>query len=331
MADNRSLVGALSWLSAQSRPDLTCSVSMAQQVQKQPTVADLKFTNLVSKKAFDYREEGLRFKPIPFDQLVVIVYHDAGWANARDAEHDEEGFELTEEDKLAGLQHEGPFVDRRARKARRQNSKVASQLGELIVFADKGSVTGKGGNFSVLDWKSKAGQRVCRSTFSAETQACVEGVEAGQHVRAMFETLVAGNLVKVEDSRVPLLCLSDCRSLYDHVHKQGVPRVPSDRRLAVNLAALRQVLKAEQWGSKVPLGWLASAFQLADVLTKPQDPGRWWQFFRGKLFVPIDLSEDAPVNWKLARERGTSVKHKDDSGVIPPVYEFLITEAGPPT
>ena len=182
---------------------------MAQQVQKQPTIADLKFTNLVSKKAYDYPEEGLRFRPISLDKLIVIVYHDAGWANAHDAEHDEEGFELTEEDKSAGLQHEGPFVDRRARKARRQNSKVASQLGDLVVFADIDSVMGKGGNFSVLDWKSKAGQR-----FSAETQACVEGVEAGQHVRALFETLVVGELVRVQDSRTPLLCLSDCRSLY---------------------------------------------------------------------------------------------------------------------
>ena len=128
IADNRSLVGALSWLSAQSRPDLTCSVSMAQQVQKQPTFGDLKFTNLVSKKAYDHREEGLRFKPIPLADLIVIVYHDAGWANARDTDHDEPGFELTPEDKLAGLQQEGPFVARDARKARRQNSKVASPL-----------------------------------------------------------------------------------------------------------------------------------------------------------------------------------------------------------
>ena len=258
------------------------------------------------------------------------MYHDAGWANAHDAEHDEEGFQLTEEDKLAGLQHEGPFVDKRARKARRQNSKVASQLGELIVFADKGCVTGKGGCFSVLDWKSKAGQRVCRSTFSAETQACVEGVEAAQHVRALFETLVAGELIKVEDSRVPLLCLSDSRSLYDHVHKQGVPRVPSDRRLAVDLAALRQALKAEQWGSKLPLGWLASAFQLADVLTKPQDPGRWWKFFHGKLFVPIDLGEESSTSLKLVKEWKTSVKHKGENQSVPSALEFTIKETGLP-
>ena len=328
-ADNRSLVGALSWLSAQSRPDLTCSVSMAQQVQKQPTFGDLKFTNLVSKKAYDHREEGLRFKPIPLADLIVIVYHDAGWANARDTDHDEPGFELTPEDKLAGLQQEGPFVARDARKARRQNSKVASQLGELIVFAEKGCVMGRGGNFSVLDWKSKAGQRVCRSTFSAETQACVEGLEAGQHVRALFETLASGELVRVESSRVPLLCLSDCRSLYDHVHKQGIPRIPSDRRLAVDLAALRQALKSEQWSSKFPLAWLASAFQLADILTKPQDPAKWWQVFRGRLLVPIDLSGEAAASTKL-EEGKTNVKHKVEFDKIPSAYEFLIDDGGLP-
>ena len=330
VADNRSLVGALSWLSAQSRPDLTCSVSMAQQVQKQPTYGDLRFTNLVSKKAYDHREEGLRFKPIKKEDLIVLVYHDAGWANALDTEFDEEGFQLTQEDRQAGLQQEGPFVGKRERKAKKGNSKVASQLGDLVVFAEKGCVMGKAGCFSVLDWKSKAGQRVCRSTFSAETQACIEGVEAGQHVRALFETLLIGDLVKVEDSDIPMLCLSDCRSLYDHVHKQGIPRVPSDRRLAVDLAALRQALRAEQWLSKLPQAWVASSYQLGDILTKPQDPTKWWNFFHGKLLVPIDLSREAPIGTHGEEERKTSVKHKGGFAFIPPSGEFLISDTGLP-
>ena len=329
VADNRSLVGALSWLSAQSRPDLTCSVSMAQQVQKQPTFGDLRFTNLVSKKAYDHREEGLRFKPIDKKDLVILVYHDAGWANARDTDFDEEGFQLTEEDKQAGLQREGPFVDKCARKAKRNNSRVASQLGDLVVFAERRCVMGRAGHFSILDWKSKAGQRVCRSTFSAETQACVEGVEAGQHVRSLYETLMAGYLVKVEDSKTPMLCLSDCRSLYDHVHKQGVPRIPSDRRLAVDLAALRQALRSEQWAAKLPLAWVASGYQLGDILTKPQDPTRWWKFLHDKLLVPIDLGKDAWSSRRSAEDGTTSVKHKVCCDSIPHPVEFLIRSTGP--
>ena len=51
ISDNRSLIGALSWMSAQTRPDLTCSVSMCQQLQKAPTYGDIRFTNQVANKA----------------------------------------------------------------------------------------------------------------------------------------------------------------------------------------------------------------------------------------------------------------------------------------
>ncbi|CAE7614157.1 GIP, partial [Symbiodinium pilosum] len=159
VADNRSLVGALSWLSAQTRPDLTCAVSMAQQLQKCPTVGDLKFSHSTARKALDFKDEGLRFKPLDIEDMVVLVYHDAGWANAKDTEHDEPYFELTAEDK------------------------VASQLGDLVLFADKKCLAGNPSDFTVADWKSRA---------------CVEGLEAGQHVRALFETLLSGDLVKVE-------------------------------------------------------------------------------------------------------------------------------------
>lgn len=308
VADNQSLVGALSWLSSQTRPDLTCSVSLAQQLQRQPTIADLKFSNQVSCRATAYKDEGLRFRPVPED-FGIIVYHDAAWANALDDEFEEEYFRLTTEDRQAGLMKEGPFDNKKERKAKRQNSKVASQIGALILFADLNSVKGGVGNFSIGDWKSRACQRVCRSTFGAETQASVEGVEGAQYMRSFIETLIEGELVSVENARAPLLCLSDCRSLFDHVHKQGIPRVPTDRRLAIDLAALRQTLKREQWASKLPVGWVPTNLQLADVLTKPGDPGEWWSFQKARLSVPIDLSEGCRANISLGEKR-TSVEHK---------------------
>ena len=47
--DNRSLVGALSWLAGQSRPDLQCGVALTQQRQRAPTIGDLRFTNALAK------------------------------------------------------------------------------------------------------------------------------------------------------------------------------------------------------------------------------------------------------------------------------------------
>ncbi|OLQ00470.1 Copia protein [Symbiodinium microadriaticum] len=291
IADNRSLVGALSWVSAQSRPDLTCSVSMAQQLQKNPTYGDIKFTNGISLKATEHREEGLIFHPVKDEQAVILIYHDAAWANAYEGEYDEEGFELYAEDKASGLQHEGPPSHRSGRKAKRGNSRVASQLGELVILADKDAIAGGSGWGSILDWKSRAGQRVCRSTFSAETQAAVEGLEGGQYVRAMYEAICTGDLKKAEQAKLPLVCLSDCRSLYDHLHREGVPRTPADRRLAIDLAALRQGLRWEMWTDQLPLAWIPSELQLGDVLTKPQDPRTWWQTVKQKLTIPISIVE----------------------------------------
>ncbi|CAE7245918.1 RE2 [Symbiodinium sp. CCMP2592] len=336
IADNQSLIGALSWLSSQTRPDLTCSVSLAQQLQRQPTIADLKFTNQISSRATAYKEQGLRFRPLPED-FGVIVYHDAAWANALDDEAEDEHFRLSEEDKATGLMTEGPFGTKRERKAKRQNSKVASQIGALVLFADMQCVKGGVGNFSIGDWRSRAGQRVCRSTFGAETQACVEGVEGAQYMRSFIETLMTGELVMVETAQARLLCLSDCRSLFDHIHKQGIPRVPTDRRLAIDLAALRQSLKKERWASKLPLGWVPSHLQHGDVLTKPGDPGVWWDAQAAKLAVPISLSEVCQANVFFGEKR-TSVEHKvnvcshksfasSDRSIL---YSAVVSEKAPP-
>ncbi|CAE7230957.1 GIP [Symbiodinium sp. CCMP2592] len=304
--DNQSLIGALSWLSAQTRPDSTCSVSLAQQLQKSPTVGDARFTNQVSQRATMYKDRGLTFKPIDEEHFGILVYHDAAWANALEAEHDEPYFELTPEDREAGLQKEGPFAEK-VRKAKRVNSKVASQLGGLTMFADMRSLTGVPSNATIGDWRSKAGQRVCRSTFGAETQACVEG---GQYLRSFYETVKTGELVTIDRARTPLLCLSDCRSLYDHVHKEGVPRVPTDRRLAIDLAALRQNLRAEQWSTKLPPGWVPSGLQYGDILTKPSDPKDWWDMISTPLVVPIDIGEVTCTSTDFG-EKKTSVKHQD--------------------
>ena len=326
VADNRSLIGALSWMSAQSRPDLTCSVSMAQQLQQRPCYGDLKFTNSVANKAHDYKGNGLRFKAIDESRMMIMCYHDAAWANVPEPDNEETYYKLTDEDDKAGLQHEAPeSYYRCGRKAKRGASRVASQLGCLVLFADRGTISGEPGTFSIADWKSRAGQRVCRSTFGAETQACVEGLETGQYMRSMYETLKTGQLVSVPEAVMPILCLSDCRSLFDHLTRQGVPRVPSDKRLAVDLAALRQSLKSERINSQLPIAWIPGETQLGDVLTKPQNPASWWERLQRPLLIPIGIADEGCLISDKARGSGTSVKPEvviDFSSATP--YEFVI-------
>ena len=108
-------------------------------------------------------------------------------------------------------------------------------------------------------------------------------------MRALLASLLYGRIAKQEEIRRkwPLLCLTDCKSLHDHLHKTGTPRLPADRRLAVDLAALRQELRLEKWSSRLPLQWLPTAMQLADPLTKPMRTEVWWESLTKGITLPL--------------------------------------------
>ena len=145
---------------------------MAQQLQKCPTYGDIKFTNGISKKATEHKDRGLVFRKIADEHIIFLVYHDAAWANAYEGEYDEEGFELYADDKANGLQREGPPSHRNGRKAKRGNSRVASQLGELVMIADVRSISGGSGWGSILDWKSRAGQSLQEHLQRRDSSLC---------------------------------------------------------------------------------------------------------------------------------------------------------------
>ena len=143
---------------------------------------------------------------------------------------------MSVEDHERGVIRDTPF-DAKERKAKKASSKVASQFGVLTVLGDSRCYRPEGGPVSILDWRSSAIQRVCRSTFTAETMACTEGVETGQYLRSYIHSLMSGKLLRVEELKGRCVRFySDCKSLYDHLHKEGAPRTPSDKRLAIDLA-----------------------------------------------------------------------------------------------
>ena len=262
--DNRSLVGGLSWLASQTRPDLQAGVSMCQQLQKDPTAGDIRFTNLMARRAQEHKDNGVYLRPVNLDKAVLLCYHDAGWANAPQ-DPDDPFYQLDDVDEAKGRFAEGPFV-LKERKCKRNNSRIASQFGALYMLADQDVLTGTASKGSILDWKSGACNRVCRSTFSAESMACSNAV-----LRRFFETLLTGQLQRTPGGRFQVRLLSDCRSLYDHLVKEGIPRIPTDRRLAIDLAAIREDLK-----SLGRFAWVPTQSQLADVLTKPMKATAWW-------------------------------------------------------
>ena len=241
--DNMSTIGALSWLSSQTRPDLQAGVSMAQRRQKQPTYGDVKETNRLVRMAQSGKEEPLRFEPLGVDprQLVLLAYHDAAWANAP----------LDSKEVLEG-----------------QPAKAL-----------------------VVGWKSHACPRICRSTFASEVMAGLEGWEDGLAFRSMLSAaLHRGEGAFSETfarSFMPLVSITDCKSVYDNIHRLGSPKTPSEKRLILNVIALRKMVQEEQdfWGPELLLGralrWVPTDFQMADVLTKTKpNVCSWWSSMR---------------------------------------------------
>ncbi|CAE7765879.1 RE2 [Symbiodinium sp. CCMP2592] len=284
--DNMSLVGGLSWLSSQTRPDLQVGVSLSQQCQKTPTIGDIRFSNMMARRACDHMDEGILIRPVPLDQAVLLCYHDAGWANCPQSDEDPY-YALTPEENTAGTMLDGPY-DFHLRKAKRTNSCIASQLGGLYLLADRAILHGGCHKVSILDWKSSACDRVCRSTFAAETMGCATSIETGEYILRFLQTLVDGRLARSnEPLRYEVRFLSDCKSLYDTLTRDGIPRPPSCKRLAIDLAAIRDDLK-----SLGRLVWVPTTAQYADHLTKPLKAALWWESLKKGLILTFKEKED---------------------------------------
>ena len=103
-------------------------------------------------------------------------------------------------------------------------------------------------------------------------------------------------VVSEKESRklMPLVTMTDCKSLYDSVHRLAGPRAPTEKRLVVDLAALRQLILAEQgaWAGRLEkdksaLRWVPTTCQRADALTKVrQDVSSWWTSIR-QIHLPL--------------------------------------------
>jgi hypothetical protein len=114
------------------------------------------------------------------------------------------------------------------------------------------------------------------STFAAEAGACLECYGMAHYVRVFLAEALHGqrmrergvSLCDVGEDLLPVMIVSDCRSLYDNMKVDG--SVPEDRHSAVYVAALRCVLSAGAGRDKrrSRLRWTPSRWQLADVLTK---------------------------------------------------------------
>ena len=77
----RGLLGSLSWLAKETRPDLSGRVALLQQAMPKPYVQDIIEANVLAKEAVKFAEIGITIQPIPIQHLRVGTVSDASWGN----------------------------------------------------------------------------------------------------------------------------------------------------------------------------------------------------------------------------------------------------------
>ena len=246
----RSVVGSLSWLSRQARPDLLYRVSRLQSSVKGASVAILQDANKVLKLAIANKDWRLRyrFKNLDFMKLGVLTASDASFAGERD---------------------------------------LKSQQGRIHFLAPAEQLIDKDNcvyDILLVSYSSTTIKRVCRATLQAETYALQNAQEAGDRIRAvlaeMYGHLDGGdNWHDALRMHVPHVMLSDCRSLIDNLNVE-VPGRVQDKRLQIELNALRQSVFADDGRRTIEVypdggdrvDWCDTGTQIADCLTKSMKP-----------------------------------------------------------
>ena len=238
LTELRSAIGSLGWVARQTRADLAYVQSRLAQRVSRATVADLLEANQAVDQAIDFRDDGVHFPAsnLDPDKLTVFVCADAAFAG-QDCEET------------------GPIADG-----------TKSQYGFVLGVTD-GRILGEGeAPVHILEWSSATVKRICRATLAAEGYAVTEGAEAAEWVRYLLTEMQYPNvLLKDIDEKShgkQAVWFSDARSLVDMISKDAGR--PSDKRLRITLAALKQTLNQPSTYCK----WIDTLNMLADGLTK---------------------------------------------------------------
>ena len=229
----KSAQGILNWLSGISRPGLAAATSLSQRAT--PKISDLLEANRTLRTARASPDAKITFRPIDILTSVILGYGDSSFANVDD---------------------------------------IRSQAGMLILIAERAVLTTSGGMASLIEWRSHRIKRVCRSTLAAETQACGAAVDAALYLRALSAEILLHDYSPGRDGPpnpkfMPCVIITDCRSLYDLLIREGSLTTITEKRLAIDLACMIDMVEELQVDDPRELfKWVPTTEMWADYLTK---------------------------------------------------------------
>ena len=139
-----------------------------------------------------------------------------------------------------------------------------SQQGYIVIIGDKSLAIRPEFYASPVAWSSTRIHRVVRSTLAAEAAALATGYDTAVYIRAILCFLLGSWTGEwmTDVAQIPQVTWTDCRSLYDCLHKEG--SIPSERRIALDIYDVRQFLENDYDA----LEWCSTNSMIADPLTK---------------------------------------------------------------
>ena len=135
------------------------------------------------------------------------------------------------------------------------NLKDGSSQGAHLVF-----LASRNGKVCPLAWQSKKIKRLVKSSLSGESWAMIEAVESAELLKAMIQ-----EITQIPD--IPIVCMTDCNSLFNELHTSNTIE---DKGLRVPIGGLRRKVKNNEFTVK----WITKDLQLADPLTKAGAPNK---------------------------------------------------------
>ena len=145
---------------------------------------------------------------------------------------------------------------------------TGSQGGYICGVTDKSLLEGCDAPWSPMAWSSFKMTRTIPSTLGAEAQAMSVALGFFEWAALFLQALVHGQFdlrgaSVVMQERLPV-CVTDCKSLYDHLSAVGSPSTLHDKRSAIDVLIIRESMRK----TGCMIRWAPSGLQLADGLTK---------------------------------------------------------------
>eukprot|EP00435_Cladocopium_sp_Y103_P071338 s690_g37.t1 len=231
LQDLRGLIGSLQYSATNTRPDLSCRLSLLQARVTCATVADLLQGNRLLNDAKRFSDTEIRIKALEPEKVRFLSFSDAAFAT---------------------------------------REKAHSQKGCLILATTDEIDQIKSSQVSPLIWFSKKISRVVASTLASETYALSGALDLLSWTRLHWAWILNPqvNWRTPEETLKSLpqaFAVVDCKSLYDLLQKTSIPQC-TEHRTALEALVIRDRLK-----EGVLIKWVHSAAQMADSLTKDMD------------------------------------------------------------